>query len=360
VKLDMFDLYKQDFVEPIFDFIKAEPKKAPFGSCLICNRTINKKTDASEGLSWLNIDTDPPRKTSKYWNHQSDIIVCPICKLVYSCVPAGFVTLKRKGIFVNDNSDMGRLVEINYVTADRVKTIEKEGMESLENFTYTHIINLIRKLREENIKREMENIQVVKLDADKGYSFNLLSKQLLSVIEDSKKELEIISGFSGVPIDSKNYINLYDTVIDRLYKNMNLYPLVDLLLNLTLRKKRKSGSAELVFKINMNFIGGLMSDKKIYAMKQMGLKLKKGYKDEQNKIQGIAYRLLNTLKTKNVNGFMDVIINCHMHIGQEVPTLFVECIDDVEQFQAFGYAFILGFMGEEYRPESKQEDEKNI
>ncbi len=98
-----------------------------------------------------------------------------------------------------------------------------------------------------------------------------------------------------------------------------------------------------------------MSDKKIYAMKQMGLKLKKGYKDEQNKIQGIAYRLLNSLKTKNIDGFMDVMINCHMHIGQEVPTLFVECIDDPDRFQALGYAFILGFMGEEYNPESKQE-----
>jgi CRISPR-associated protein Cst1 len=122
---------------------------------------------------------------------------------------------------------------------------------------------------------------------------------------------------------------------------------------ISLRKKKNFGFSDLIFSINMKFIGGHMSEKKIYAMKHMGLQLKKAYKDEPNKIQGIAYRLLNYLKTKKVNGFLDVVVNCHMHIGKEVPTLFVECIDDVEKFQAYGYAFLLGLMGEEYKQDSK-------
>ena len=102
------------------------------------------------------------------------------------------------------------------------------------------------------------------------------------------------------------------------------------------------------------FIGGHMPEKKIYiyVMKQMGLKLKMGYNSEQNKIRGIAGRLLNNLKTKNVNGFLEVVINCHMHTGLEVPTLFIECIDDVEQFRTYGYAFLLGFMGGALRQDS--------
>ncbi|MCU0286348.1 MAG: type I-B CRISPR-associated protein Cas8b1/Cst1, partial [Acidobacteria bacterium] len=113
-------------------------------------------------------------------------------------------------------------------------------------------------------------------------------------------------------------------------------------------------AVEIVFKINMNFLGGLMSEKKILVMKQMGLKLKKGFKDEQNKIPGIAYRLLDHLRTKNIKTFMDVVINCHMHIGQEVPSLLVECIDNTEKFLAYGYAFLLGFMGEENNPETNE------
>lgn len=104
-----------------------------------------------------------------------------------------------------------------------------------------------------------------------------------------------------------------------------------------------------------------MADKKrINKMKHLGLDLKKAYKDEANKISGIAYRLLNFLKTKNINGFMDVVINCHMHIGKEIPTLFVECINDVEQFQAYGYAFLIGFTGEEYDPEKNQEAKQPV
>ncbi|HLP46286.1 MAG TPA: type I-B CRISPR-associated protein Cas8b1/Cst1 [Candidatus Deferrimicrobium sp.] len=360
VNLNMFDIFRRDFVEPVFNYLKAEEKKKTFGSCLICNRVLNKKSDGAEGLSWLKMDLDSARKTSVYWNHQPDIIVCPVCNLVYSCVPAGFVTYKKNGLFINDNSGMARLIAINNVVLERMDGIER--MESLENLTYTYIINMIRQIREENIKWEIDNIQVVKMvlksKNDKRYVFSLLSKQVIAVIKKSKKELDALVKLYDVFLDRKNRINLYAEVIERIYRNMDLYPLVGLLLGLAIRKKKKNGFADLVFKINMNFIGGQMSEKKIQVMKLMGLKLKKGYKNEQNKIPGIAYRLLNNLKTKNINAFMDVAINCHMHIGQEVPTLLVECIDNVERFQAYGYAFLLGFMGEEYNPEAKKENLK--
>ena len=355
VMLNMFDVYRRDFVEPIFNFLKAEARKIPYGNCLICGCVLNKKSDGAEGLSWLRMDLDSARKTSVYWNHLPDIIVCPICNLVYSCVPAGFVTLKRKGLFINDNSGMEKLIQINNAAEERINDIDK--MESLEDLTYFQIINLVRNMREANIKREVDHIQVVKFDKEKDrYTFNLLSKQVIDVIEKSKKELNTLAKLYDVFLDNKNRINLYAEVIERIYKNMDLYPLIGLLLGLSIRKKKKNGFADLIFKINMKFIGGQMTEKKIQVMKMMGLKLKKGYNDEQNKIPGIAYRLLNNLKTKNTHAFMDVAINCHMHIGQEVPTLLVECIDDAERFQAYGYAFLLGFMGEEYIPETKKEN----
>ncbi|MGE5340677.1 MAG: type I-B CRISPR-associated protein Cas8b1/Cst1 [Candidatus Omnitrophota bacterium] len=349
---NMFDLYKKDFVDPVLPFLNAKKAKSPFGNCLICNRTIHKKGHGNEGLSWLKMDLDSARKTSVYWNHHSDIIVCPVCVLVYTCVPAGFVTFKRKGIFINDNSNTRQLIRMNSAVQERMNDIER--MDHLENLTYTHMINLIQQMRESETKQEANNIQIVKFDSNTGYTFNLLSKQVIDVIIHSKKHLETLSTMNDFFLDNKNKINLYQAVIDRIYRNMNLYPLIFILLSYSLRKKRTVGTAGLIFKINMNFIGGRMSDNKIKVMKFKGSNLKLEYKKkkEENKIPGIAYRLLNSLKTKNPNGFMDVIINTHMHIGQEVPTLFVECLDDIECFQAYGYAFLLGFMGD-YNPESK-------
>jgi len=353
VKLNMYDIYRQDFSNPVTGFLQTESKKNPFASCLVCRRDIPKKGDA-EGLSWINMDLDSARKTSIYWNHNSDILVCPPCRLVYSCVPAGFTTYKGRGIFINDNSGIDRLIQMNNLLVSRLGDIE--NARTLENLTYTQIITMIRQMREQHLKREIDNIQVIKYDNNKkAYSFNLLSKQVLKVIGDAQKELDTLSGLYDVFIDKKNKINLYEEVIDHIYRNIDLYPLVYTLLGLSLQKKGKHGFAGLIFKINMKFIGGVMSEKKINVMKFMGLKLKKGYQDEQNKIPGIAYRLLNNLKTKNINGFMDVVINCHMHIGLEVPTLFIECIDNVEQFQAYGYAFLIGFMGQEYVPGAKTE-----
>ena len=359
VKQNMFELYKRDFVEPVFKFLQAKKRTLPFGNCMVCNRSINRKSDGFEGLSWLKMDLDTARKTSVYWNHQPDIIVCPICNMVYSCVPAGFVTFRQKGLFINDNSSINRLIGINNVAEERLNDIE--NIESLEDITYTNIINMIRQRRDESLKEEVDNIQVIKYDYEKGYSFNLLSKQVIAIIEKSKKELNRLAESKDVFLDKKNHINLYTEVIDRIYRNTNLYPLIYLMTSLSMKKKRKNIYSNLIFRININFIGGDMSEKKIYAMKQLGLNLKKEYKgrDEENKIHGIAYRLLNNLKTKNTNGFLDVVINCHMHIGKEVPTLFVECIDDVERFQAYGYAFLLGFTGEVYQKNSKSNNQKN-
>lgn len=366
VKLDMYKLYKKDFVEPIFPFLDSPPKKKPFCNCFGCNRPINSKGDAATGLTWLNMDLDPARKTSLYWNYKPDIIVCPICSLVYSCVPAGFVTVKRKGIFINDNSNIDTLLDFNYLTKDRMETIEK--IEEAENLSYFHIINLIRQSRDKDLPKELNNIQIIKNEGDRTYTFNMLSKHLLQVIQASEKALDFLSKRKGFPLEgyksrskNKHYIDLYQEVIRRLYLNISLYPLIQTLFHILMADGSNSFSIiETIFKININYIGGNMSDKKIYAMKKIGLELKKSYqkKEEKNKIPGIAYRLLNYLKTKNPNGFLDVVINCHMHIGKEIPTLFVEAIDNIDRFQAYGYSFLLGFTGADYNPAEKT-DEQN-
>ncbi|MCP4220203.1 MAG: type I-B CRISPR-associated protein Cas8b1/Cst1 [bacterium] len=356
---NMFDLYKQDFVAGFVSFQEPTTNKIKY-RCLTCNAGIDSQKNASKGLSWLGMDLDPGKKTSVYWGHKPDIIICPTCRLVYSCVPAGFVTHNFKGIFINDNRNVGGLIGINGATELRFSEVER--MEELENLTYGVIVNMIRQVREKESKEEIDNIQIVKYDGNTGYSFNLLSKHILQIIDASSNQLDHLAKMKDVYLDSKNHFNLYSEVIDCLYRNVSLYPLIALMLRMAFkntRDRRLHYAAGLLFDITMNYIGGFMSDKKKHAVRYMGLDLKKGYIDRnaKNKISGIAYRLLNNLKTKNTNGFLDVIINCHMYLGKEVPSVFVECIDDVERFQAYGYAFLLGFTGEKYEKNSKDNAE---
>ena len=54
----------------------------------------------------VNTGFDVSRKSSHVWEFNNDVAVCPICKLVYSCVPAGITYIIGSGIYINDNSSM--------------------------------------------------------------------------------------------------------------------------------------------------------------------------------------------------------------------------------------------------------------
>lgn len=63
------------------------------------------------------------------------------------------------------------------------------------------------------------------------------------------------------------------------------------------------------------------------------------------KLDGIAYRMLNALKTNNKHAFMDVLINAHMYVQKSVPPIFAEYLEKDLEFKNIGYAFITGMIG---------------
>ncbi len=77
-----------------------------------------------------------------------------------------------------------------------------------------------------------------------------------------------------------------------------------------------------------------------------GYYLKQAYidKSSENKLNGISYRLLNALKTNNRGMFMDVILNCYLYTGKQVPSFFTDCMKDTELFKTIGYSFVAGLI----------------
>ena len=66
----------------------------------------------------------------------------------------------------------------------------------------------------------------------------------------------------------------------------------------------------------------------------------------ENKLSGISYRLLNALKLKNEQKFMEVIFYTYKSIEKEIPTIFIDVLVDRQKFIALGYAFLFGLNGE--------------
>ena len=89
-KKDIKQEYKKAFLDPVLNYINV-PQKGEL-SCIGCGNKITKTIGKS--MSWLNdIGVDASRKTSMFWNFNPDIFTCPICTLIYSCIPLGFIII---------------------------------------------------------------------------------------------------------------------------------------------------------------------------------------------------------------------------------------------------------------------------
>lgn len=84
-----------------------------------------------------------------------------------------------------------------------------------------------------------------------------------------------------------------------------------------------------------------------------GYYLRERYRDKGavDKLSGISYRLLNSLKTNNIDSFMDTLLNCYLYVKLPVPNVFLDTLRNEEKFKTIGYAFVAGLI------EGKNQDE---
>ncbi|AYD40183.1 type I-B CRISPR-associated protein Cas8b1/Cst1 [Clostridium fermenticellae] len=355
-KNDMFQEYKTYFIDGVLNYAEAEKKKYKY-DCFTCDNKISKLSKPKAyDLTWLSkIGVDMSRKSSHFWNFNGDSYICPVCNLVYSCVPAGFTILKGKGLFINQNSSIEDLFSANTLSLEGIDKFQK-----LEEQGYFNIVKNIEQGSVENFNKEIENIQVVKYDFQnvrRPYSFNLLSKSKLVLIYKNRKRLsKLINVY--IKISKDYYINLYSEVLERLYNNKNQFSFINYLLSLNLEGKFNGiGFIYLILKINHDFLQGGMRKKMtkyknkgeyIDTFERYGLELRSGYSgSSKNKISGITYRLLNSLKIKNTSKFMETLINAYLYLNSPIPTDFIGMLKDENKFQEIGYAFLIGLQGYE-------------
>lgn len=291
------------------------------------------------------------RKSSHFWNFNGDAYICPICNLLYSCLPLGFIKLRGKGIFINNNQTVKSLIESNTL---KIRN-EDKTFEEIEQFSYLNIVNSMEQYNIDNLDNEFENIQLIKIDssnASRPYTFNILSKRLMYLIYKNRDILNQLIKIR-VKVAEKYYINLYDEVVSRLYDGKNLFNLISKLLFMELNGKFKGiYYIYKILEINNDIVGGkVMNYKETQEFKNYGINLRKLYiqKNSESKLSGITYRLLNAIKTKDSFKFMDTLINSYMYMKLDIPTGFTKTLTNQEVLQGLGYAFLIGLQGAEER-----------
>ena len=189
---DIYKDFKNYFISPINEYLESDKKKYKY-NCFICNREIKNLDNDFSFL--VNTGFDTNRKLSHVWDFINDVAMCPICKLVYSCVPVGFSYVFGTGIFINANTNIKNLINVN----TRIKTdIYKE--ENLSG-----IYKVLNRELQKDMEYELEDIQLVRFENEKYY-FNILSKNMIRVIIESIDDLKKIE---STILNVNTYVTFY-------------------------------------------------------------------------------------------------------------------------------------------------------
>lgn len=280
---DIYKDFKNYFLNPIQEYLTENREKYKY-NCFICEREIKNLDNDFNFL--VNTGFDINRKLSHVWNFNNDVSMCPICKLVYSCVPVGFSYVYGDGIFINANTNIEELIRIN-------SKIKKEIYR--EN-SISGIYKALNKELQEDIKYELEDIQLIRFENEKYY-FNILSKNMIKVLLDSRDEFKKIEN-QTYTINGENY-SLNDEISKKILNNENLFNLIHKIIYSKVAMSSKYLTEISIFstiKINFRMLKGIgyMENKELDILTKArlaGRNLKERYeqKGAEHKLQGICY-----------------------------------------------------------------------
>ncbi len=344
---DIYKDFKNYFITPTIEYLESDKTKYKY-NCFVCDRNIKNLDNDFSFL--VNTGFDTNRKLSHVWDFNNDIAMCPICKLVYSCVPVGFTYVYGSGIFINSNTNAEELIRIN----SRIKS------EIYREESISGIYKILNKELQEDIKYELEDIQLVRFENEK-YFFNILSKNMIKVLINSKTDFNKIEN-TFYKLNGENY-SLTDDVTRKILNNENLFNLIHRIIYSKISRESQFLSEKAIFstiKINFRLLKekGYMENKEIDVLtraRSAGSKLKDRYnsKGAEHKLQGICYRILNGIKTNNISMTMDTILNCYLYCDEGVPKIITEMMSEEETFKEIGYAFVSGLLSIKYDENEK-------
>lgn len=337
--------FEKEFIQPILSYKQKKGKKVYH--CLQCDAVLSGAI-ADARMSWIeDVGIDVKRKTNGFWNFNIDLGTCPLCKLVYACIPIGFRSMAYEGVFINSNTNFKRLKSLN----DLKPEDPTEG--SFATIINTFVVEA--ELRE--AENKLKNIQVIRRrrndDGQWEYRVNILSAELLKKFKQCKESLERL-----IKINPR----LHRQVINEILEGKNLYPLLYRQYRRTLRDKHSLGIYFPVLCVQIMMFNGkeknCMTENYLWHVRRKGYDLQVGIAKRLNSKNTVtlSYGLLNALQAGDKNRFLQLVMRQYLSMNLQVPDLFIDAIADDEKFRAVGNAFLIGLNGEE--PKKKEEEKK--
>ncbi len=315
------------FEKPFKEYLKEEPTGKEY--CIECGLPI--KGDFKMKTSYINsLSEDFARKNSNYWNFKPNCYVCPKCNFLFGLMPLGFLPYGNNFVFVNNNTSLDTLIGSN-----KVSLLEDSNLSYYQQYN-----NVLQNISKSNLNK-LENLEVITNLVDlERYKFDIISKTILLKIKNNEKDLKTISKL-GVINHNKEFINVYDEVMSRIFDNKSLYPLLHNLLLMSINTSHAKVYCKYIYKIE----NGGKEVKDYWKVREAGEKMCTTLKKlKSGRIEGLCYDIANMIANNKANELYNLVFNLSVKTGVAFPIEMYEIIEDKNKIKLVGYAFATGFI----------------
>lgn len=332
-------------------------------SCEMCGSIKGLVSNYTES-NFVPLAVSADNAMNMYWNMNLDFSICDICKLILFCTPAGATLVRKKYIqnddnefysFINMDTSVKELFDNNYNL--RSKRDKDNPYEEL-------IVDMVSENKEKS-KWQLENILFVEFKA------SVDAKKCIMNYFNMPTYLAKFFTIESKLLESIKDKNLKASLIDIILKEKDLKFLIQDKLRIKIKQciETVQGfttlSSDIYKVIKIRYVlncyknGGRekVDDKKLKLIRYVGREIHDYYEsiNSTNKINGIAYKLLNTDKVRNKKDFMDTILRLFMSCEKSIPTVFLDVMSEKElDFESIAYAFISGLISEKYEPNTEE------
>ncbi len=361
------DNYMKNINKSIFGKLKkvksVDELDETYDKCCLCDENLSYGSDYSDG-SFIPLAISNENCKNLFWNMNPRFPICPVCKLVLFCTVAGTTKIIKN--YLGSNYDLNEKLYYGFVSIEgNLDELIKEN-NTFKNFNSREVSFegwLLDSLSNEKKRSnwQLQNILYVEFNADyesKNSKLNYynIPNYLAKFLRDDFALIESIKNFNERAkifdwiISGKDLSNLIDaelrTQIKGEYGNSNILSVIKI--RSLLKKYKEKGRCE---EVDRN------ACKNISWLYKEGAEIALAYKKtgSENKIAGISYRLLNSVKAGNKKDFMDGILRVYMSVNKELPKIILEAIKEEKlDFAEVGHSFIAGLNGY-YKEDVKEE-----
>lgn len=338
-------IYK-DYIKEMKNGKSSQDILSIYHNCSFCNQYISYDQEFSEGM-FLALGISNDNAQNFIWNSNSKFPICDLCKLVLFLSPIGATRMysysdkEEKQVYVNLDTDIKTLFEINETFKNRVKN---------KNSTFNELLIDIVKQYKTKADWTLQNILFIEFSAKyqskKSTLYYFHIPRFLTLFFKFHAE-STISYISNI---AYKYL-----IVDALLKHKSLDKFIFMQIQNLIKSNK--GSKDIYYSVLAKCLLNYYKNNqrgdikviyyKINSVYKSGIEMAKYLKEknQENKINSIAYRILNAAKVGNKKELMDTLLRLYINAEKTIPKEFLDIFNQREvDAEALAQSFIAGLI----------------